>query len=199
VTGAPPFIGDSALVVCSQHLHKEPPHLTDVAAGVPPPLSALVDDLLEKDAARRPADAEVVRNRLASIAVVDDPPGDLTVPLVISDEMSSTRQYPAGATWSAPAPHKSRRGSGAFDALRVLTSSVSKLWARISLRGRLGIGLAIAVILTITLAIVIPTNNSPSAPPSAPAITIPAPSRGTSRLPAPLVRSLNNLARSVES
>ena len=199
VTGGPPFHGESALVVCSQHLHKEPPHLSDLVAEVPPALSALVDDLLKKDASSRPADAEVVRSRLASIVVVNHPQNDLTVPLVISDELTSTRQYPSDATWSASPPSVQRLHSGTLDWIRVLTSAVSKSWARVSLRGRWGVGLAVAVILAITFAIVTSNNNTPSAPPSAPAITIPAPSPGASPLPAPLVRSLNNLARSVES
>ena len=198
VTGGPPFRGENALVVCSQHLHKEPPHLSEVAE-VPPALSSLVDDLLEKDASRRPADAEVVRSRLASIVVLNDPEEDLTAPLVISDELTSTRQYSPDVTWSAAAPSVQQPPSGPFDSIRVLGSAASKLWARVSLRGRWGVGLAVAMILAITLGVVISNNDTSSTPPSVPVITIPAPSPGASPLPAPLVRTLNDLARSVGS
>jgi len=198
VTGAPPFHGESALVVCSQHLHKEPPQLSDLQPGVPPALSALVDDLLEKEAAHRPVDAEVVRGRLADI-VLNPPQIDLTVPLVISDELASTRQYPADATRFAPPPSVQGLRSGTSNWIRVLTSAVSRSWTRFSRRARWGVGLVVVMILAITLVIIASSNNSPSTPPSAPAITIPAPSPGALPLPAPLVRSLNNLARSVES
>jgi hypothetical protein len=157
----------------------------------------LVDELLEKDSSHRPADAEAVRRRLASI-VANDPESDLTVPLVISDELTSTRQYSPDATWSAPPPLTQGIGRS-INLFRIPSLAASKLRARISLSGRWGAGLAVVALLAIVLAIFVSSNNSPSTPPSAPAITIPAPAPGTSPLPAPLVRSLNNLARSVES
>jgi serine/threonine-protein kinase len=226
VSGGPPFRGENALVVCSQHLHKDPPHLSDLWPGVPVALSALVDELLQKDASRRPANADVVRSRLASIVVsasqddltmplviseevtrsrpgsvvVNAPQTDLTIPLVISEEVTSTRQRPVDTTWPGPTPEVPR--PRATPASRLAdTSAVSKASTRASLRTRWGVGLAVAVILAIAIAVVatIANNNPPSAPPTAPSITIPAPSPGSAPLPSTLVRSLNNLARSVDS
>jgi len=204
VTGGPPFRGENALAVCSQHLYKEPPHLSVVVDGVPPGLSALVDDLLKKNPAHRPADAELVRRRLVSV-VLTTPGNDLTAPIPltedtasipITEELVATRQYPPDTSSSAPRPQASPPAGAAFDPRRGLASAVSKSRSRHSHRGRWVIAISLMVALVITL-VVVASDNTPPKLPSLPAITIPAPLSGASPLPAPLVKALNNLARSV--
>ena len=68
LTGAPPFTGDTALQVCSQHLHAPPPDLDALCPRCPPELSALINELLAKDPAARAPGAAAVRDRLASTA-----------------------------------------------------------------------------------------------------------------------------------
>jgi serine/threonine protein kinase len=111
LAGDPPFRGDTAVAVCSQHLHVEAPRLADRRPSVPPALDALVAELLRKDPATRPLDAESVRHRL--LAIRDAPPAeDPTVRLVVPD-VAATAVYPqpvpavpvpAAAVMAAPVP-----------------------------------------------------------------------------------------------
>ncbi len=64
LTGRPPFLGDDAVTVISQHLNTAPVSPTWHNAAVTPPIEALVLTLLEKDPAARPADANVVVSEL---------------------------------------------------------------------------------------------------------------------------------------
>ena len=77
VTGAPPFVG-SSLTVLESHVSKPPTPPSSRAPGVPPWCDTLVLQLLEKDPARRPADATAVavalRNGLASLPAREEPP-----------------------------------------------------------------------------------------------------------------------------
>ena len=66
-TGSVPFQGtDTMSILMSLATHK-PPSLTQTNAEVPQPLSELVDTMLAKDAAQRPASAMVVADTLADI------------------------------------------------------------------------------------------------------------------------------------
>ena len=60
LTGRPPFLGDDAVTVISQHLNTAPVSPTWHNAAVTPAVEALVLALLEKDPAARPADATAV-------------------------------------------------------------------------------------------------------------------------------------------
>ena len=73
--GRPPFEGDNAAVLLTNHLHAVvvPPSAYNPA--IPPMLDALVVVLLEKEPARRPVSAAVVLARLDDIA--QPAPGDL--------------------------------------------------------------------------------------------------------------------------
>src|SRR6185295_18115886 len=66
-TGRAPFQGESP----AQTLHKvtttQPPAISSLNPDVPPRLAALVDDLMQKDPARRPESAAAVAARLAGI------------------------------------------------------------------------------------------------------------------------------------
>jgi len=54
LTGRPPFLGDDAVAIISQHIHTAPVAPSWHNPEIPPRLEALVLELLEKDAAARP-------------------------------------------------------------------------------------------------------------------------------------------------
>jgi urea transport system substrate-binding protein len=65
--GQKPFAGDSILAVLTAVTASTPRGVRDLNADVPPALAALVERLLEKDPAKRPASARAVRDELAAI------------------------------------------------------------------------------------------------------------------------------------
>ena len=69
LTGRPPFVGDDAVAVISQHLHIAPVAPSWHNPEVPAVLESLVLALLAKAPEDRPDDATVVVNALAAIAV----------------------------------------------------------------------------------------------------------------------------------
>jgi serine/threonine-protein kinase len=62
LTGRPPFIDDTNILVMARHIKAEPPSIRDVApeAVVPPELETVLMRALAKDPARRPATAEAM-------------------------------------------------------------------------------------------------------------------------------------------
>ncbi|MGI8927798.1 MAG: serine/threonine-protein kinase, partial [Tepidiformaceae bacterium] len=68
ITGRPPFQGDDATAVISQHLNTAPVAPSWHTEDCPPPLEALILRMLEKDPAKRPASAAEVA---AALAVID--------------------------------------------------------------------------------------------------------------------------------
>jgi serine/threonine-protein kinase len=58
LTGQRPFVGDTAFAVLRKHCTEEPRSPATVKPGVPPALESIVMQLLRKDPAQRPADAE---------------------------------------------------------------------------------------------------------------------------------------------
>ena len=69
VTGRPPFVGDDAVAVISQHLNAEPIAPSSHNDACPPALEALLLRLLAKDPDERPAGAAEVAEALASVTV----------------------------------------------------------------------------------------------------------------------------------
>jgi class 3 adenylate cyclase/tRNA A-37 threonylcarbamoyl transferase component Bud32 len=67
LTGRPPFLGDDAVTVISQHVNTPPVAPSWHSPEVPPALDALVQQLLEKDPAKRPASAHAVAEALGRI------------------------------------------------------------------------------------------------------------------------------------
>ena len=57
LTGAPPYIGDSAVAVAYRHVHDDVPPPSRAVPSVPPALDALVLRATRRDPAARPADA----------------------------------------------------------------------------------------------------------------------------------------------
>jgi serine/threonine protein kinase/class 3 adenylate cyclase len=68
VTGRPPFVGDDAVAVISQHVNTAPVAPTWHNAECPPGLETLILRMLEKDAKQRPASAAQVREALSSVS-----------------------------------------------------------------------------------------------------------------------------------
>ncbi len=68
LTGTPPFQGADQRQIVSAILARDPVPPTVVRPEVPPPLEALVLDLVTRDPARRPRSAADVRRRLAALA-----------------------------------------------------------------------------------------------------------------------------------
>ena len=66
LTGRPPFLGDSALMVLHRHVREHPPRLEELARGIPRELDALVARLLAKDPRRR-GTATQAREDLAAV------------------------------------------------------------------------------------------------------------------------------------
>jgi hypothetical protein len=66
-TGRPPFRGPSLAAILHQVARHQPPPARAINPGVPADLSALIDELLDKDPARRPPSAQAVAARLARL------------------------------------------------------------------------------------------------------------------------------------
>jgi serine/threonine protein kinase len=69
VTGRPPFVGDESVAIITQHLNTPPVAPSWHNPELPERLEALILQLLEKDASRRPSSATEVREQLASVAL----------------------------------------------------------------------------------------------------------------------------------
>jgi class 3 adenylate cyclase len=80
VTGRPPFLGDDAVAIISQHLHTPPVAPSWHSKDVPERLESLVLDLLEKDPEKRPQSADAVRQRLETATSVSTEPDRIDEP-----------------------------------------------------------------------------------------------------------------------
>ena len=67
LTGRPPFPGDNPIAVVEQHVTQAPADVRSRRSGVPADLAELVNALLAKAPADRPADAKTVSARLAAM------------------------------------------------------------------------------------------------------------------------------------
>jgi len=111
VTGVLPFEADSAFNVMMKHVQKPPPSIRGVLEEdqLPEGLTELVDDLLRKDADRRPASAREVRDRIAEIRDANDwEPIDLDGVDELKEELQPWLEPPARET-SGP-PRRARDG-----------------------------------------------------------------------------------------
>ncbi|MFM8283846.1 MAG: serine/threonine-protein kinase [Planctomycetaceae bacterium] len=75
LTGRPPFRGDQPTVVIHRQRTEKPRRVGTVVGDVPPLLEELIDRLLAKDPAARPASALALGRLLAAIEVVVPEPG----------------------------------------------------------------------------------------------------------------------------
>ena len=67
LTGAPPFVRDSAQRVLAAHLTETPRPVTDTRAEVPAPLARLIARTLEKEPAARPTNADEILRELDTV------------------------------------------------------------------------------------------------------------------------------------
>jgi hypothetical protein len=67
LTGRPPFLGGAMAEVLQRHIRETPAPISSIAFDCPPQLEALVAELLSKDPAQRPPDAQAVAKRLRDI------------------------------------------------------------------------------------------------------------------------------------
>ena len=72
LTGRPPFQGGDVTRVLERQRRESPPRVAMLHPGVPPELDQLIDRLLAKDPAQRPANALAVGRQLAAIAALPD-------------------------------------------------------------------------------------------------------------------------------
>jgi eukaryotic-like serine/threonine-protein kinase len=81
LTGHPPFIGDSPLLVVRAHLHKRPRPVRELAPWVPPRLADACEIALAKDPTHRPSSAAAlaIRLRAASSRPAASVPGSAEV------------------------------------------------------------------------------------------------------------------------
>ncbi|MDZ4827862.1 MAG: protein kinase, partial [Actinomycetota bacterium] len=79
LAGRPPFLGDDAVTVISQHLNTAPVAPSWHNAAVTAPVEQLVLALLEKDPAARPADAPAVAKEIARLRAQPATTGDAPV------------------------------------------------------------------------------------------------------------------------
>jgi serine/threonine-protein kinase len=164
LTGGPPFAGDSPLAVIYQHLHDAPAPVRSRRADVPVELAALIDRLLAKDPADRPADHRQV---LAALGVNDkrppaEPAGPVTAvrPVARAVVPSPTRTMPAALG------HDEHHGGTWVDRYRRFTLG------RVTMAAVIVVALAAAAVLAAALlnrpagqpqAAPPPTTNSPTA------------------------------------
>lgn len=71
LTGHPPFVEQSAFELATKHVNDDPPPLRLIRKDIPESLARLVERLLAKSPADRPADAIAVRDALRPFAVRD--------------------------------------------------------------------------------------------------------------------------------
>jgi eukaryotic-like serine/threonine-protein kinase len=64
ISGRPPFEGQTPAAILHRHLKEPPARVSAFAPDCPPDLERLILELLEKDPARRPENAEVIAERL---------------------------------------------------------------------------------------------------------------------------------------
>lgn len=109
LVGVPPFTSESAYELAERHVHQEPSPVRAIRPEIPTELARLVDRLLAKDPAARPADAVTVRDALLPLATPADGPSlvptwhelDPTLPLcAAAPAVVSTPEQPAPVTAS---------------------------------------------------------------------------------------------------
>ncbi|WSA80478.1 protein kinase [Streptomyces sp. NBC_01799] len=99
LVGVPPFTSESPFELAAKHTREEPAPITVIRSGIPTELIRLVDRLLAKDPAARPADAVAVRDALLPLVGQ----GGDTSPLPHWSALDPTRPL-LGPAAQAPAP-----------------------------------------------------------------------------------------------
>jgi serine/threonine-protein kinase len=174
LTGRPPFPGDNPIAVVEQHVTQAPADVRSRRSGVPADLAELVNALLAKVPADRPADAGTVSARLAAMfgEIVDAEPTTSNLRLAA---------IPGSAAIPGPRVHptagdSSRRARWVTSALLVGVPAVVAALILVPLLGNTGP----------TTADVPPASATPSATP-APAGSTAAPTPSRTGRPQPAI------------
>jgi len=102
LAGKPPFHGGSGLQILERQKHEPPPRVASLVPGVPPALDELIDRMLAKDPARRPAGA-LALSKLLTHVVTLAAGGSAAQPT-----QAGATAMPVGTDATAPSP----RGPG---------------------------------------------------------------------------------------
>ncbi|MFD4347463.1 serine/threonine-protein kinase [Streptomyces coelicoflavus] len=106
LAGRPPFTGHNSLAVVRRKLDEEAPPLDAFRPGLPPELTALVAELLERDPDRRPQSAQQVQQRLqallASCAAAEAPTATMppTPRTRLMDDTQRAPRSPSPDSWN---------------------------------------------------------------------------------------------------
>ncbi|MEU8735425.1 serine/threonine-protein kinase [Streptomyces tendae] len=107
LAGRPPFTGHNSLAVVRRKLDEEAPPLDTFRPGLPPEVTALVAELLERDPDRRPQSAQQVQQRLqallASCAAAEAPTTAMPPPprtRLMGDTQQRAPRPPSPDSWN---------------------------------------------------------------------------------------------------
>ncbi|MEU1319667.1 serine/threonine-protein kinase [Streptomyces tibetensis] len=101
LTGQPPFTGHNGLAVMRRKLDEEAPRLDALRPDLPPAVTALVAELLQRDPDRRPQSARLVHERLQQLQVALDPANESTSDLYTT-KVQPPRTLPMDSTQQPP-------------------------------------------------------------------------------------------------
>ncbi|WP_433334895.1 serine/threonine-protein kinase [Spirillospora sp. CA-294931] len=133
LTGAPPFPGPAPAALMRQHLDDPPPHLRDRRPDLPGELGDLLQRLLAKSPADRPADTHQVKTALQAVSTAQPAKPDLeppTRPLIVQADTADptfTRIEHAARNEPVPGPKRPPRKflAGPLPALALLTAVIA--------------------------------------------------------------------------
>jgi serine/threonine protein kinase len=111
LAGEPPFTGANDLSVIRRKIDGEPPRLNALRPGVPPALTHLVSELLQRDPDQRPQSAEAVHDRLEQARFAATVTGDRKQ--TVYDTVSMPETPPRardnfGISWTGREPSSTR-------------------------------------------------------------------------------------------
>jgi eukaryotic-like serine/threonine-protein kinase len=115
LAGARPFTAEGTYPAMRQHVEDPPPHLRSIRADTPPEIEELVLQLLAKEPASRPDDAQEVYERLRPLLPVPETTADTTIP---ADPTQPFQQplAPRRRAHSRPEPRPAARALDAAEA-----------------------------------------------------------------------------------
>ncbi|NLU70706.1 serine/threonine-protein kinase [Streptomyces sp. HNM0574] len=106
--GRPPFTGPNSMAIVRRKLDEEAPPLDALRPGLPPEVTALVAELLERDPDRRPQSAQQVQQRLqalsASCGAEEAPTEGMPPPprtRLMDDDIRGEPRPPSPGSWNS--------------------------------------------------------------------------------------------------
>ncbi|MGW3401402.1 serine/threonine-protein kinase [Streptomyces zhihengii] len=107
LAGRAPFTGHNSIAVVRRKLDEDAPPLDGLRPGLPPEVTTLVADLLERDPDRRPQSAEQVQQRLQAIlvsgAAAEAPTAAMSRPprtRIMDDDTQRRHRSPSPGSWN---------------------------------------------------------------------------------------------------